>query len=40
LHKLGIEFGEASPELWGSHYDPNSLETPDAVQQNSTSTRR
>lgn len=31
LHKLGIEFTAASPELWGSHYDPNSLETPEAA---------
>jgi PilZ domain-containing protein len=31
LHKLGIEFTAASPELWGSHYDPNSLETPEGA---------
>jgi hypothetical protein len=31
LHKLGVEFAVASPELWGSHYDPNSLETPEAA---------
>jgi PilZ domain len=31
LHKLGVEFTAASPELWGSHYDPNSLETPEAA---------
>ena len=31
LHKLGVEFAAASPELWGSHYDPNSLETPEAA---------
>ena len=31
LHKLGIEFTAACPELWGSHYDPNSLETPEAA---------
>src|ERR1700723_903690 len=31
LHKLGVEFAAASPELWGFHYDPNSLETPEAA---------
>ena len=31
LHKLGVEFTAGSPELWGSHYDPNSLETPEAA---------
>jgi len=31
VHKLGVEFEAASPELWGSHYDPNSLETPEAA---------
>ncbi|HEY0701192.1 MAG TPA: PilZ domain-containing protein [Candidatus Acidoferrales bacterium] len=31
LHKLGIEFESACPELWGAHYDPNSLETPEAA---------
>jgi hypothetical protein len=32
LHKLGVEFAEASPEFWGSHYDPNSLDTPAAAK--------
>src|SRR5580704_19108461 len=31
LHKLGVEFAAAAPELWGFHYDPNSLETPEAA---------
>jgi hypothetical protein len=31
MHKFGVEFTAASPELWGSHYDPNSLETPEAA---------
>jgi PilZ domain len=31
LHKLGVEFTAASPDLWGFHYDPNSLETPEAA---------
>jgi hypothetical protein len=31
LRKLGVEFAAASPELWGSHYDPNSLDTPEAA---------
>lgn len=31
LHKLGVEFTAASPELWGSHYDPNRLETPEGA---------
>ena len=31
LRKLGVEFAEASPELWGSHYDPNSTETPESA---------
>jgi hypothetical protein len=40
LHKLGVEFAEASPELWGSHYDPNSVDTPEAAEEASRSTRR
>jgi PilZ domain-containing protein len=32
LHKLGVEFAEASPEFWGSHYDPNSSDTPEAAE--------
>jgi PilZ domain len=32
LHKLGVEFAAASPELWGSHYDPESLDTPEAAE--------
>jgi hypothetical protein len=31
MHKFGVEFAAASPELWGSHYDPSSLETPEAA---------
>jgi hypothetical protein len=31
LHKFGVDFTAASPELWGSHYDPSSLETPEAA---------
>src|ERR1700722_4167633 len=31
LHKLGGEFAASSPEWWGFHYDPNSLETPEAA---------
>jgi hypothetical protein len=26
-----VEFAAAAPELWGFHYDPNSLETPEAA---------
>jgi hypothetical protein len=44
LHKFGVEFVAASPELWGSHYDPNSLETPEAAEaaaeKGTTPTRR
>jgi hypothetical protein len=32
LHKLGVEFAGPSPELWGSHYDPNSLDTPETAE--------
>jgi hypothetical protein len=32
LHKLGVEFAEASPEFWGSHYDPNTLDAPGAAE--------
>lgn len=31
LHKLGIEFARACPEIWGSHYDPNSTDTPESA---------
>jgi PilZ domain len=31
LHKIGVEFESASPDLWGSSYDPDSLETPEAA---------
>jgi hypothetical protein len=31
LHKIGVEFAGPSPELWGSHYDPNSMETPESA---------
>jgi len=47
LHKFGVEFVAAAPELWGSHYDPNSLETPEtpeaaeaAAEKSTTPTRR
>ena len=40
LHKLGVEFAEASPEFWGSHYDPNSVDTPEAAEEASRSIRR
>ena len=39
LHKLGIEFTEAAPELWGSHYDPNSSDTPEGVERDSGTKR-
>lgn len=29
VHKLGVEFAEASPEFWGYHYDPASSATPE-----------
>jgi hypothetical protein len=31
LHKLGVEFESASPQIWGSHYDPNATDTPEAA---------
>ena len=31
LHKIGVEFAQASPELWGSDYDPNSMDTSESV---------
>jgi hypothetical protein len=31
LHKLGIEFAQACPEIWGAHYDPNSTDTPESA---------
>ncbi len=31
LHKLGVEFASATPEMWGSHYDPNSTDTPESA---------
>jgi PilZ domain-containing protein len=31
LHKLGVEFAQACPEIWGSHYDPNSTDTPESA---------
>ena len=40
LHKLGVEFAEPSPELWGSHYDPDSLKTPETAELHSKPTRR
>jgi hypothetical protein len=27
LHKLGVEFDESSPDLWGKDYDPATVET-------------
>ena len=29
LHKLGVEFEFSSPQLWGAHYDPDRMETPE-----------
>src|ERR1700722_4422402 len=31
LHKLGVEFEAACPEIWARHYDPNSTDTPEAA---------
>jgi len=32
VHKLGVEFAEASPEFWGYHYDPGTPAMPDDGQ--------
>src|SRR5580692_7775879 len=33
MHKLGVEFEVASAELWGNHYDPESLDTPEGAEE-------
>jgi hypothetical protein len=39
MHKFGVEFTAASPELWGSHYDASSMETPEAAAAGAAETK-